>query len=88
MNNGNLFLYDVDEILNSIPSGEVESSFINADEILKETEELLEDQKKNPIIEDPKSSTSSSKEIMDITSILKEKNQNKSKYKNSIEFIC
>ena len=34
MNNGNLFLYDVDEILNSIPSGEVESSFINADEIL------------------------------------------------------
>ena len=87
MNNGNLFLYDVDEILNSIPSGEVESSFINADEILKETEELLEDQKKNPIIEDPKSATSSSKEIMDITSILKEKNQNKSKYKNSIEFI-
>ena len=43
--------------------------------------------KKNPIIEDPKSSTSSSKEIMDITSILKEKNQNKSKYKNSKEFI-
>ena len=49
---------------------------------------VLEDQKKNPIIEDPKSSTSSSKEIMDIISILKEKNQNKSKYKNSIEFIC
>jgi hypothetical protein len=44
---------------------------------------VLEDQKKNPIIEDPKSSTASSKEIMDITSILKEKNQNK----NSIEFI-
>ena len=41
-------------------------------------------QKKNPIIEDPKSSTASSKEIMDITSILKEKNQNK----NSIEYIC
>ena len=33
--------------------------------------------KKNTIIEDPKSSTSSSKEIMDITSMLKEKNQNK-----------
>ena len=46
MNIGNLFLYKVDEILNSIPLGDVESSFINANEILKETEELLEDQKK------------------------------------------
>ena len=74
MNIGNLFLYKVDEILNSIPLGEVESSLKKRSWNIKETEKLLEDQKKNPIIEDPKSSTSSSKEIMDITSILKEKN--------------
>ena len=77
----------MDEILNSILSGEVKSSLKKRSWNIKETEKVLEDQKKNPIIEDPKSSTSSSKEIMDITSILKEKNQNKSKYKNSKEFI-
>ena len=67
----------MDEFLNSILSGEVESFLKKHSWNIKETEKLLEDLKKNPIIEHPKSSTSSSKEIMNITSILKEKNQNK-----------
>ena len=91
-------LYDLDEILNSIPQGEVENIDLNADEILKETDDYILEQNDNKISNNNLNiiqlNEGSLNEInnIDLNEMLNinDKGKEKSKiqnFKNSIEFI-
>ena len=91
-------LYDLDEILNSIPQGEVENIDLNADEIIKETDDYILEQNDNKIsnnnlniIQLNEGSLNEMNNI-DLNEMLNinDKGKEKSKiqnFKNSIEFI-
>ena len=88
-------LFDVDEILNSIPQGEVDN-YLNADEIMKETDDFILQQNDNKIsnnnIDIIQLNDESLKEMnnIDINEILYNKeieNSVNKKFNNSIDFI-
>ena len=88
--------FDIEEILNSIPQGEVENTDLNADEIIKETDDYILEQNDNKISNNNiniiqfNEGTLNEMNNINLHEILNNKeneNSKKNKFKNSIEFI-